>query len=382
MEVVFWIAVLGIAYSYLIYPVLCFIFAKLFGSENPIPTLADEQLPDISVIIAAYNEEHCIAERVENLLTQNYPIEKLHIFIGSDGSTDATNQILERIDHPAVNIRLFHPNRGKASTLNDLIELTSTDIIVFSDANTEFTADALRHLVSGFNDEKVGAVCGELELYNSGTSANKDNLYWRYEQFIKYQESQLDALLGANGAIYAIRRELYIPISANTIVDDFQIVMNIAKQGCRIIYHRSAKALEEVAPSAGDEGKRRVRIGAGNYQAFSNLFWLLNPNQGWRCFAYVSHKVLRWFTPHLMLIALISNILIADQPFYAGFLLLQIIVYGLGIWGIRKIDTGEKTPWFVTFIAFFLRLNTALMQGFVMFSRRNLSGTWQRTSRS
>ncbi|WP_246036980.1 glycosyltransferase family 2 protein [Thalassotalea litorea] len=382
MEVVFWIAVLGIAYSYLIYPALCFFFAKLFGSEQPIPVLADEQLPKVSVVIAAYNEEHCIAERIENLIAQDYPDDKLHIYIGSDGSSDATNQILEAIHHPFVNISLFQPNRGKASTLNDLLQQVSTDIVVFSDANTEFEPDAIRQLVSGFKDKNVGAVCGELDLYNSGSNANKDNLYWRYEQFIKFQESKLDALLGANGAIYAIRTELYVPISANTIVDDFQIVMNIAKQGCRVIYHRGARAREEIAPSTLEEAKRRVRIGAGNYQAFSNLLWLLNPNQGWRCFTYFSHKVLRWFTPHLMLIALISNILIAQQTFYAGFLLLQIIIYALGIWGNRKIDEGENTPWFITFIAFFLRLNTALMQGFVLFSRRNLTGTWQRTSRS
>ncbi|WP_260680403.1 glycosyltransferase family 2 protein [Thalassotalea sp. PS06] len=382
MEFVFWIAVLAILYSYLIYPVLCFIFAKFFGTETSVSALNDEQLPAVSVVIAAYNEEHCIAERVENLLNQDYPLQKLHIFIGSDGSIDATNAILETLEHPCLNISLFSPNRGKASTLNDLLTQVETEIVVFSDANTQFEANAIRELVAGFSDPSVGAVCGELELYNLGTNANKDNLYWRYEQFIKYQESKLDALLGANGAIYAIRQELYTPISANTIVDDFQIVMNIARQGRKVVYHRGAKAREEVAPSAQDEGKRRIRIGAGNYQAFSNLFWLLNPKQGWRCFAYFSHKVLRWFTPHLMVLALVSNFLLATETFYFGFLLLQVTIYGLGIWGIKKIDQGQTTPWFITFIAFFLRLNTALMQGFVLFSRRNLTGTWQRTSRS
>ncbi|WP_246033999.1 glycosyltransferase family 2 protein [Thalassotalea mangrovi] len=382
MEVVFWVAVIAITYSYVIYPCLCFIFARLFGRQPEIVPLADEQLPDVSVVIAAYNEEHCIGERIDNLLAQQYPLQKLHIFIGSDGSTDATNTILSRVDHPQVEIKLFPGNRGKASTLNDLLALVKTDIVVFSDANTQFAADAIRQLVAGFTSAKVGAVCGELDLFNHGVNTNKDNLYWRYEQFIKNQESQLNALLGANGAIYAIRRQLYLPINANTIVDDFQIVMNIARQGYRVTYHRGAKAREEVAPSAIDEGKRRIRIGAGNYQAFSNLLWLLNPSQGWRCFAYFSHKVLRWFTPHLMIVALFSNLLIAGQPFYGGFLLLQCCLYGLGIWGIRQIDKGHSPPWFVTFIAFFLRLNTALMQGFVLFSRRNLTGTWQRTSRS
>lgn len=382
MEWIFWLSIALIVYSYAVYPFILRFIAKIFGStQNHTELISSDEYPEVAVVIAAYNEEQEIKTRVDNLLEQDYPSDKLKIFIGSDGSTDKTNEILTSFNDERLNAHLFEQNRGKASVLNNLVSLVTQPFIVFSDANTNFEPDAIKRLVRHFDTTEVGAVCGELNLYKKEENDNKDNTYWRYEQFLKENESKVDALLGANGAIYAIRTELYQPIPPNTIVDDFLIVMNVAKEKHRIIYDKTALAHEEIAPNIAEETKRRVRIGTGNYQAFSKLLWALNPLIGWRFFSYVSHKVLRWFTPHFMVIAVISNILLLGNPLYNGFFAIQLIAYYLAYWGKKESTLGNKVPVIVAFIAFFVAMNMALLKGFYRFSFKNVQGTWQRTSR-
>ena len=276
------------------------------------------KLPNVTVIIAAYNEDSCIRARVENLLSLDYPQDKLTIRIGSDGSSDNTPQILESINAENFHAHIFEKNRGKMSVLNDLVASATDEILVMSDANTHFNPDAINVLVKHFQNESIGVVCGELNLVDAESGINQDGIYWRYEQVLKFHEAQLGALLGANGAIYAIRKSLYIPLPANTIVDDFQIVMNVSKQKFKTIYDPSAIAIEEVAPNLAEEEGRRVRIGLGNYQAFFKMRWALNPLLGWRFVAYLSHKVCRWFVPHFMIIAFISNIVYSQRPFISS----------------------------------------------------------------
>lgn len=381
-ELILWISVGCIVYSYAIYPFILTFVAKIFSKKVSNNTLlADDELPHVTVIIAAYNEEKVIKDRVENLLLQDYPLSKLTILIGSDGSTDDTNKILSTFDEPILHNHLFEENRGKANVLNDLFERTQDDIAVLSDANTNFESDAIRRLVSHFKTEKVGAVCGELNLYNPNKNDNKDNVYWKYEQYLKEKEGLIDALLGANGAIYAIRTELYVPIPKNTIVDDFLIVMNIAKAKYSVIYDKLALANEEIAPSINEESKRRVRIGTGNYQAFSNLLWALNPFIGWRFFTYFSHKVLRWFTPHFMLLTFFINILLLGNIIYNALFAIQLLAYYCAYWGVKESKKGYKIPILVAFLAFFVSMNFSLLKGFYQFAFKNVKGTWQRTSR-
>jgi len=382
LELILWVSVICIFYSYVIYPLVLTFIVKFFSKKSyTTAPINDVQLPHVTVIIAAYNEEKVIKDRVENLLQQDYPINKLTILIGSDGSTDQTNEILSSFDTPQLHAHLFEENRGKANVLNDLFERTKDEITILSDANTNFEPDAIRRLVSHFQFEKVGAVCGELNLYNPNKNDNKDNIYWKYEQYLKEKEGCIDALLGANGAIYAIRTKLYVPIPKNTIVDDFLIVMNIAKANYSIIYDKLALANEEVAPSIKEESKRRVRIGTGNYQAFSNLLWALNPLIGWRFFTYVSHKVLRWFTPHFMLIIFFINILLLGNITYNALFAIQLLAYYCAYWGVKESKKEHNIPIFVAFLAFFVSMNFSLLKGFYQFAFKNVKGTWQRTSR-
>jgi len=382
MEEIFWLSVLLISFSYIFYPIVLALATKLFGKKNSSRDASEiSEWPEVAVIIAAFNEEQDIKQRVENLLEQDYPADKITYYIGSDGSTDKTNEILSEFSDPRLQAQLFEVNRGKASVLNNLMELVEQPIVVFSDANTHFENDAIKRLVAHFENKKVGAVCGELNLFNSGGNDNKDSTYWRYEQFLKDNEGQLDALLGANGAIYAIRSHLYTPIPANTVVDDFLIVMNVAKAKYKIIYDKEALAHEEIAPSIGEESKRRIRIGTGNYQAFTRLYWALNPLIGWRFFSYFSHKVLRWFTPHLMIIVLMSNFILIGDTLYNAALLIQLIAYFIAIWGQKMSDKGVAIPSSVALLTFFVSMNFALLQGFYRFAFKNVKGTWQRTSR-
>lgn len=380
MEVLFWCSSFLIIYSYLIYPILLTLFSYVFRAKNQqIVSLIN--LPNVAIVIAAFNEEKAIKQRVENLLSLDYPKDKITFYIGSDGSTDNTNRILNEFTDSRLHIQLFDVNRGKSAVLNNLVMLVKQPFIVFSDANTHFERDVIKQLISHFENENIGGVCGELNLFNPNNNDNKDSIYWRYEQFLKEKEGQLDALLGANGAIYAIRRELYTPIPENTIVDDFLIVMNVAKAKYQIIYDKKALAHEEVAPSIAEERKRRIRIGTGNYQAFTRLYWALNPLIGWRFFSYISHKVLRWFTPHFMIFILISNFFLVGDLFYNTTLFIQILAYIIAVWG-QNINTQKKPiPSILALLTFFVSMNFALLQGFYHFTCKNVKGTWQRTSR-
>ncbi|WP_233558182.1 glycosyltransferase family 2 protein [Alginatibacterium sediminis] len=379
----FWLSVLLIAYSYVFYPLLLIVIAKFFAL-SPVSRCHRSQ-PDVAVVIAAFNEEQSIQARVENLLNLDYPSHKLHIYIGSDGSTDKTNAILNSFEQENVTVRCFDVNRGKASTLNDLMQEITQPIVVFSDANTEFKSDAVTILVEHFDDKNVGLVSGELHLFEASEHAhkgdNKDGVYWKFEQMLKRLESQVDAMVGANGAIYALRRELYIPLASNTIVDDFMIAMQVARSGKRLVYAEEACAYEEIAPNLKAEQQRRVRIGMGNYQAFLRSAWALSPTAKWRSVAYIGHKVLRWFTPHFMVIALVSSLILAAEPFFATMLFIQLLGYAIAIWGTQQSYKRKRVPSFAAFISFFVSMNWSLLLGFIRFCSKDIQGTWQRTAR-
>lgn len=389
-EFIFWLSVFLVFYTYLFYPIILIFLSGLrqifkdtsfvlSKSERRIQTA---ELPEVTVIIAAYNEEKCIGARINNLLELDYPKNKLRFIIGSDGSKDNTNSILSQFNEQNLDIFCFEQNRGKINVLNELMTKVNSSICVFSDANTMFEKDALVHLVSHFESRNVGAVCGELHLTDPFSGDNKDNLYWKYEQALKFHESRLNALLGANGAIYAIRTDTYIPLPANTIIDDFCIVMNIAQKGYDVVYAPEAKAIEEIAPDLAEESSRRIRIGAGNYQAMMRLGWLLNPMRGYRFFSYISHKILRWFVPHLMLVILTLNVILAaDIEFYRYILFLQCIFYCAAITGMKMKSGSGPIFKVIQLLAFFLSMNLSLLRGFIKFLNKNLSATWESTSR-
>jgi cellulose synthase/poly-beta-1,6-N-acetylglucosamine synthase-like glycosyltransferase len=273
--------------------------------------------------------------------------------------------------------------RGKAATLNEALATVDAEIVVLSDANTMFERDAIRRLVDRLADSSVGVACGRLVLRDAQTGRNVDGLYWRYETFLKRCEGRLGGLLGANGAIYAIRRELIVPLPAGTVVDDFALpLLARIRSGCRIAFVDDAIAHEETAPSIGGEFRRRARIGVGGFQSLWMLRALLLPTQGWTAFAFWSHKVLRWITPFLLAAALLSAAALAHASSAAqAALVAQLALYGVALLG-AVAPRGWPASRVLRVATMFVCMNAALALGFLRWARGADTGVWRRTART
>lgn len=382
-EFVFWSAVFLVGFSYVVYPLLLAVLTRSTPEDGKGggTRAEDFERPAVALIVAAYNEERHIEARIDNALSQSYDPNKLTVYVGSDGSQDRTGALIESRSGDRVRSFVFHQNRGKATVLNELAGEAREPILVFSDANTMFAADAVELLVARLCDGNVGVVCGELKLLDARKS-NKDSAYWRLEQFLKRAEARLGGLLGANGGIYAIRREVFSPIPSDTIIDDFCIAMTAAAKGWALAYEPNAVATEETPDEISDEYHRRVRIGIGNYQAlFRHPEYLLQTNWMTRL-SYVSHKILRWFTPHLMAMAFLASAFLAPHStIYLALLVVQIAIYSFGviIWRFRLQD---RLPGPAAMLFFFLTLNWAFLVAFVRYMTGRYSGRWRTTLRS
>ncbi|MDH3269477.1 MAG: glycosyltransferase family 2 protein, partial [Ignavibacteria bacterium] len=275
---IFWLAVFLLIHAYLVYPFSLRIFT--WFKRKPISDKSNFH-PSISIIISAYNEEKVIAQRIENIQSLNYDFNRVELIIGSDCSSDRTNEILEKIsrEYSWIKIQLFSTRRGKASVLDDLVQLAKYEILVFSDANTNFEKDALLKLVSAFNDEKVGGVCGRLVLEeptDEFDKSNRERLYWEYETQLKKMEGDLGILIAANGGIYAIRKKLFVGFpKGEAITDDLYQTLGVLNQGYSFLYEFDAVAIEEVSKEIITEFRRKVRFAATNFQTLKYFKGLL-----------------------------------------------------------------------------------------------------------
>lgn len=380
MAFLFWTCIGLVLLSYLVYPAIVLLAGRLMRRE--LPAAPDESaLPAVAVVVAACNEQRHIEERIRNLLAHDYPPDRLTIYIGSDGSTDRTVELAQAHAGERVRVFAFPVRRGKASVLNELVGMVTQPVVVFTDANTFFEPGAVRALARNLADPAVGAVNGELRLYKVGDGDNADGAYWRIETALKQGESSLCGVLGANGGIYAIRRELYRPLPADTIIDDFTVAMTVAALGWRTVFESGAVAREQVPPGIDDEFRRRIRIGTGNYQAlFRHPEYWTRARWG-RRLAYFSHKLLRWFTPHLLVTALLAcAFLAANDPFYRALLWLQLTGYGLCAAGL-VLRRHVRLPGPVRLPLLVFTLNLAFLIGFWRYISGEASGLWHRTER-
>jgi cellulose synthase/poly-beta-1,6-N-acetylglucosamine synthase-like glycosyltransferase len=379
---VMWLCVAGILYTYALYPVLIWLLARTVGSHTTPPDLAEESLPSVSLLIAAYNEERHIAARLENALRLDYPGSKLEIVIASDGSSDSTNRIVRGYRDRGVRLLAYSVRRGKAAVLNAAMRELRGDIVVLSDANTDTDPSAIRKLVRWFALPAVGVVSGRLVLVDGATGTNVDGVYWKYETFLKRCESRLGALLGANGGIYAIRRALYAGIRESTLIDDFVIPLTMRlRSGCAIVYETDAVAYEETPPQISSEFTRRSRIGAGGFQSVPVLWRLLSPSNGWIAFTFASHKIARWVCPFFLVGAFVTNLLLVVHPLYAGFFATQAAIYTIAAMGMRS--TGQTSAAkCVRLATLFTGMNLALLVGFWRWATTEPQGAWTRTART
>lgn len=382
LKILFWVLLSLIFYCYFGYPVLIYLWSVFLKKE--VKKCAIE--PTVSIIISAYNEEDCIEAKIKNLLTLNYPKSKIEIIVGSDGSTDKTDVVVSRYASSNLSFYVFEQRRGKMATLNDLVAKSQSEILVFNDARQSLDQNALRELVTNFCDSSVGCVSGELHfvpLQQAGGTAKGINLYWKYEKFLRACESQAYSMLGATGAIYAIRRNLFTQIPQNVVLDDMYVPLKIIQMGFRAIWDPAAKAYDKVADNPQEEHRRKVRTLYGNYQIFQLFLDLLNPLTSPIAVQLLSHKFLRIIMPFLLIGLFLVNFILAHTSFiFQLFLMGQIIFYLLAAtgWYLRsnrnRLLTLFSKICYVPYV--FCLLNFSALIGFFKFAKHQQSVTWEK----
>lgn len=387
-EFIFWLSASLIIYAYFLYPVLVLVLSLVVDFKRNLDFLfkktdwrieSKEVLyPKVSIVVPAYNEGEIIEEKLRNFSLLDYPKEDLEMLIGSDGSTDDTERKVESSRQPNVRLLSF-PRRGKASTINDLIENADGQLVVLSDAAARLSPTSIKKLSRHFSRPDVGCVMGEIRM-ESKEGRGEEDLYMRFEILLKYMENKIDAVLGASGAIYAIRKDLFEPLPEDTINDDFLIPMRIREKGYKVIYDSEAVAYEKPPKGLQTEFRRRARIGAGVPQLIRLTRRLLNPRRGAVAFSYLSHKILRWLCPYLLIAAFISNISLLDIVLYRWLFGLQLAFYVLALIGYLRRDAAKPDRIFRAPF-YFVYLNLALVVGNLSSFKKGRRVGWEKTKR-
>lgn len=342
------------------------------------------QKPTVTLVIAAFNEEKVIEDKIRNCLSLNYNRGYVSIVIVSDGSKDATNNIIRNYSNKFSNINLIELERGgKPRAIDIAVKSSNADLILFSDANTMLEKDVINILVDCFEDEKVGCVSGRLVYRNPKNllSGKGEGFYWRYENTLKILESKLGYVAGANGAIYMIRKRLMPELPFNIINDDFFISMNIVQQGYKSLYAHNAIAYEDVAPSEGDEFRRHIRDAVGHYRVIVKLWRLINPLRGKSWFIYISHRLLRWFAPFFLIILFILSASNKDSVYIQIFFALQLMFYAAALFGFAAQIAKMRIATILYMPYYFCNLNLALLLGFFKAISNTQKATWLSTPR-
>ena len=383
MKVLFWSSLVLIVYTYVGYPLILWSVSRVYRKRIE---KNKQYLPQVSIVMTAFNEEKYIAAKLNNLLNLNYPADHLEILVGSDGSQDGTDRIISEQFSRQVRFFPFVTNSGKPRVLNDLVQESRGEILVLTDARQEFDRDAVRALVQNFNDPKVGSVSGELlfKEHDHAAVGKGMDLYWRYEKFLRRCESDLGSMLGATGAIYAARRELFTPFPPDILVDDMYLPFAIIRKGFRAVFEPEAMAYDIVSAKGEQEFKRKVRTLSGNYQVFQHFPDLFNPFRSPVAFQLFSHKFMRLMIPFLMLAAAVSNLLLVRQSLYAWIFALQGLFYGLAgaEWKAQLDGAGKSTAKKkrgIGYIAYtFCLLNYSALVGFIYFFTGRQKVTWDK----
>ncbi len=381
------ISIFIIFYSYLGYVLIVLVFNKLLlKNKESLEGKKQVHLPSLTLLVAAYNEEDCIEEKVLNSLSLEYPKNLLKILFITDGSTDQTNKIIQK--YP--NIILLHEKarNGKIAATKRAMKFVDSEIVVFSDANTTINSDALLKIVRHYNSPAVGGVACEKKVKvqnEDNASGAGEGFYWRYESFLKQQDSDFYSVVGAAGELFSIRTNLFVPIPSDTIIEDFYMTMKIAQSGYVIKYEPQAYAIEEPSFSVAEEYKRKTRIAAGGIQSIVRLASLLNPfKKPALTFLYVSHRVFRWSVAPILLLAIIAlSFLLAIKGSWIGLGLIvaQIIFYLLAFVGYLLRNKKVKAKLF--YIPFYFTfMNYAVYVGAIRYFRGSQSVVWEKSKRA
>jgi len=405
MALLFWLFIGLILYCYFGYPAVLAVLARLC----PRPVKKARYPASVSFVLSAYNEEDVIARKIENLLSLDYPdttpshseplachsepegrrisnspaAPSVEILIGSDGSSDRTDEIIRSFSDPRIKFFPGSERRGKMATINDLVAKAQNEIVVFTDARQIFARDAVVQLVDNFADPKVGCVSGELMLSSKeGVTAKGINLYWNYEKFIRRCEAELHSMMGATGAIYALRRALYSPVPRDVVLDDMYTPFMFIRRGFRAYFDPEAKAYDEVADSPKEEHRRKARTLYGNYQIFGIFPDLFIPFKSPIAVQLFSHKFLRVVAPFVLIAIFLLNLLLLGQGIYQTIFVLQVLFYAMAVTGaaLRYHDQGVlrviSRICYVPYV--FCLMNFSALSGFIRFLSGAQEVTWEK----
>lgn len=381
-QAIFFISAALLLYNYLIYPAVVILLARRRASTPAQNAAGNRPLPAVTLIIAAYNEERVIEAKIRNSLETDYPRERLHVLVVSDGSTDATPQIVQGFRNEGVQSLHEPARRGKTAALNRAVAHATSEIVVFSDANNMFEKNALRELVRHFSDPRIGGVCGLKQIYDSSEreSSQGDSLYWKYESAIKESESRLGSITNADGEIFAVRRGLYEPVDDTVINDDAEITLLLARKGYRVLYERRAISHEHASIRIEDDFHVKVRMVSGGFQTVARHWTFLLLPRSWFAFSFISHKLLRWLAPEFMILIAASSLWLISRPFFFGMVILQGIFYSLALVGwLGRHGVGRNTVFYVPF--YLCAMNLAALLGLWRFLTGTQTTQWRKAER-
>ena len=373
-------------YTYIGYGILLYLLVRIKEIfHKPAFLHLPSPSPDVTLFIAAYNEEEIVRQKMENCRQLSYPAGKLHIVWVTDGSNDGTNELLKQYDDVTV---LYQPQRqGKTAALNRGMGFITTPYVIFTDANTMLNREAINEIVRQFSNPKTGCVAGEkrVDTQTAQGATAGEGIYWRYESTLKWLDDRLYSAVGAAGELFAIRTGLFEKMPADTLLDDFILSLRIAQKGYKIAYCKDAYATETASLNMKEEEKRKIRIAAGGLQSVWRLRGLLNIfRYPVLSFQYISHRVLRWtITPLVLFLLLPANLVLAfsGNPFYILFLLLQILFYVFAWMGYKMEQRNIRNkllfiPYYFTF------MNINVIRGFFYLARNKGNGAWSKAKRA
>ena len=381
-KIILWISLGGLVGIYAGYGLIIVLLNAFKSKVKPV-AIPEEQLPEVAVLIAAFNEEEIIASKIENTLALNYPPNKLNIYVVSDGSSDGTNEIVS--NYKNVSLLFQHARRGKSAAINRAMPFVQQPITIFTDANVMINKDAIRAIVNHYANPKVGGVSGEKVVMHDerASAASTEGLYWKYESFLKKQDAIMYSVAGAAGEMFSIRTTLYEAIPEDTLLDDFTLAMDIIRKGYQVKYEQTALACENPSLNIQEEYKRKVRIAAGGMQTIIRNLDILNPlHYGIFSFQFLIHRVSRWtVAPVFIVTAFLSNLfLLNESSVYIELFIAQLVFHlaALTGWYLSNRQIKVKAlhvPFYFEFMHY------CVVMGWIRYFKGSQQTTWQKATR-
>lgn len=378
LALIFFISAGLLAWTYILYPALVIVAARV----RPKPRVGNPFRGKVSMIVAAHNEEAVIKQKVENSLGLDYGGADWEVIVVSDGSRDGTDSVLEGLRHMSERLKIitYQPRQGKANALNVGSRHASGEVLIFTDANVFLEPDAPKKLLSQMSDPSVGAVCGRVLLCDtSKKEVSGEGIYMRFEGAVQEAESALWSMVGIDGALYALRRELFRPLDRGAIIDDFSLSMEALLAGKRIVYAGDAVAVEHIVASVENEFKRKSRIVAGGFQYLASLAGKGGRFGVMTWFIFFSHKILRWLSPFFMIAVFASSLTLMESGVYRLLVLLQAVFYALAFGGHIFPSFRKNMLFYIPY--YFSVVNLAALAGFTRFFLGRQGVSWEKVAR-